>query len=201
MPTPGSDDTWPDPARPARPGLSAADCPLEAMRAEHLRQRRFCADMEALAATRVARPALALALLANLCRDLPLHHADEDQSLFPRLRQRAEEADDIDRLLNRLSAEHARAAALRPPLLVALACMADGAMPALEDRAALRAAAQAERRHMTIENAVVLPLAQMRLTRSDSRLMLDEMRARRTGAPPAEGPCRRISPPAEDPAP
>lgn len=90
------------------------------------------------------RPELARSILVNLCRDLPLRHADEDE---------------IDAMLDRLSADHDCDAAVRAPLPAALASMAEGALPVPEDRAALRALAQSERRHMLIENAIVLPQA------------------------------------------
>lgn len=178
-------------ARAAAVPLTAADCPLEAMREEHFRQRQFCIDMETLAGTDVPRPGLALALLVNLCRDRPLHHRDEDEGLFPRLSARALPEDEIAPLLARLSQDHA--AGGNDDLMAALACMADGALPAPEDRAALRAQALAERRHMTIENAIVLPLAQLRLTDPDKAALLGEMRARRDMGLPATGPCARVA--------
>lgn len=178
--------------RATAPPLSAADCPLEALREEHFRQRQFCKDMEVLADTAMPRPALALALLVTLCRDRPLHHLDEDEGLFPRLRARALPEDEIAPLLDRLSAEHAGATLADPGLLAALACMADGALPAPEDRAALRALAQSKRRHMLLENAVILPMAAMRLTAADRATLLAEMRARRASPPPARGLCARV---------
>lgn len=180
-------------ARAMPPALGHGDCPLEALREMHFLQRQICIDMEALADTTVAQPALALQILANLCRDLPLHHADEDEDLFPRLRQRATADDDIEALLDRLAADHRATAAQSEPLLAALECMADGALPAPEDRAALRALAQAERRHTTIENAIVLPLAKARLTRADRAALKAAMLARRAAPFAAEGPCRRVS--------
>ena len=176
-------------ARAAAPPLGPEDCPLEALREAHFLQRQICLDMETLADTTTARPALALAVLTNLCRDLPLHHADEDEGLFPLLRHRARDEDDIAPLLDRLSADHeAHAAAIRP-LLPALACMADHALPAPEDRTALRALALAERRHMIIENAIILPLAQIRLTAADRRQLIASMAARRAAPAALRGPC------------
>ena len=157
------------------------DCPIEALRAAHLVQRQVCQDMETLADTRIARPALALAVLTNLRHDLPLHHADEDEDLFPLLRERAQTEDEIGPLLDRLSSEHRADGDRRGAVLAALACMADGALPAPEDRAALRALAQAERRHMTIENAIVLPLARARLPQADLQRLSAAMAARRPG--------------------
>ncbi len=178
--------------RAVPPALGPGDCPLEALREVHFLQRQICIDMQALADTTIARPALALQILTNLCRDLPLHHADEDEVLFPRLRKRATADDDIETLLDRLAADHQAVAAQSEPLLAALECMADGALPAPEDRAALRALAQAERRHMTIENAIILPLARARLTRADRAALKAAMLARRAAPFTAEGPCRRV---------
>ncbi len=179
-------------ARAAPPALGPGDCPLEALREVHFLQRQICRDLEVLAETRVPRAALARGVLLNLCRDLPLHHADEDHDLFPLLRKRAEPEDEIDPLLDRLSADHSRDAGQRPPLLAALACLADGALPAPEDRIALLALAQSERRHMTIENAIVLPLARARLTDEDRTHLMAAMAARRDAPLAAEGPCRKI---------
>lgn len=181
-------------ARVVHRATGAPDCPLEAIREVHFFQRQICAAMELLANTDVARPALALTVLTNLCRDLPLHHADEDEDLFPLLRRRALEEDDIGPLLDRLLADHAATDAVRRPLLAALACMADGALPAPEDRAALRELARAERRHMTIENAVILPLARARLTKADRTALRVSISARHGAAFTPEGPCRRIPP-------
>ncbi|HMO08946.1 MAG TPA: hemerythrin domain-containing protein [Paracoccaceae bacterium] len=180
-------------ARAAAPPLGPGDCPLEALREVHFLQRQICLDMESLADTTTARPALALDVLTNLCRDLLLHHADEDEGLFPLLRQRALEEDEMDRLLTRLSADHVAIAAAIPPLLPALACMVDHALPAPEDRAALRALAQTQRLHMIIENAILLPLAQARLTDADRRQLIASMVARRASPPALRGPCARLS--------
>ncbi|MBW7057612.1 hemerythrin domain-containing protein [Paracoccus bogoriensis] len=185
-------------ARAAAPALGPGDCPLEALRESHFLQRQICADMEVLAEATFPRPELARSILVNLCRDLPLHHADEDAGLFPLLRARALPEDEIEALLERLSADHDRDQAARAPLLAALACMADGALPAPEDRAALKALAQSERRHMVIENAIVLPLARARLTAADLAALREGMAARRARPPAADDPCRKVLPATDD---
>lgn len=164
--------------------LDAAHCPIEALYEEHFQQRQMASDMEALAATRVPRPGLARRIVDNLVTNLPRHRIDEDESLFPRLRRRAEPADEIGPLLDRLAAEHVLLRALATALMPALGRLSAGALPAAGDRAALRHFAQAERRHLAIENALVLPLARLRLTAADKARILAEMRARRAGPPP-----------------
>lgn len=169
-------------ARAAPPPFDAAQCPIEALYQEHFQQRRMASDMETLAETRVPRPDLARRILETLGDALPHHRVDEDESLFPRLRHRALDEDEIGPLLDRLQEEHALLSAMAADIRPALACMAEGALPAPEDRAALHRFAQTERRHLSAENALVLPLARLRLTAADKAATLAEMRARRAGA-------------------
>lgn len=178
-------------ARAAPPQLSARECPIEAMYEEHFHQRQLCADMELLAATTHARPELARRILVNLCRDLPMHFDDEEKGLFPRLRARALPEDELDKTLNRLSREHEIAQAAFALLVPALACMADGALPASEDRDALCRLATSERRHLIVENAILLPLARLRLTEQDKSALMAEMCDRRAKPPRIDSACAR----------
>jgi hemerythrin-like domain-containing protein len=178
-------------ARAAPPQLSARECPIEAMYEEHFNQRQLCADMELLAATTHARPELARWILVNLCRDLPTHFDDEEKGLFPRLRARALPEDELDKTLNRLAREHEIAEAAFALLVPALACMADGALPAPEDRDALCRLAASERRHLIVENAILLPLARLRLTDQDKSALMAEMCERRHQPPRMDSACAR----------
>ena len=180
-------------ARAASPQLSAADCPIEAIYEEHFRQRQLCADMETLAAATRPRQELARRILINLCRDLPTHFEDEEQGLFPRLRARALLEDDLDETLTRLAREHDLAETAFALLVPALACMADGALPAPEDRAALNRLAASERRHLIVENAILLPLARLRLTDQDKAALMAGMRARRARPARLDTACSRAS--------
>jgi len=166
-------------ARPAPKQIDAALCPIEALYEEHFQQRQMAHDMETLVETRTPRPDLAKRILEGLGGALVHHRVDEDQSLFPRLRKRAKSEDEIAPLLDRLEAEHEQLRQMGENLMPALRCIADGALPAPEDRAALHSFAQAERSHLIAENALVLPLARLRLTDADKEATLAEMRARR----------------------
>lgn len=178
-------------ARAARPQLSASECPIEAIYEEHFNQRQLCADMELLAAATQPRAELARRILVNLCRDLPMHFDDEEKALFPRLRARALPEDELDKTLNRLAREHEIAEAAFALLVPALACMADGALPAPEDRDALCRLAASERRHLIVENAILLPLARLRLTEADKAALMAEMCARRQQPPRMDSACAR----------
>lgn len=176
-------------ARAAPPDLGAGECPIEAIHEEHFNQRQLCAGMESLAATTHARPELARRILVNLCRDLPLHLEDEEKGLFPRLRARARAEDALDATLAQLERQHETTISAFALLVPALACMADGSLPTSEDREVLFRLAASERRHLIIENAIVLPLARLRLTRSDKAALLAEMCARRARALQRDAPC------------
>ena len=178
-------------ARAAVPQLSATECPIEAMYEEHFNQRQLCADMEMLSAATRPRPELARRILVNLCRDLPAHFDDEENSLFPRLRVRALPEDELGKTLSRLAREHEIAQSAFVLLIPALVCMADGALPAPEDRDALYRLAAAERRHLIVENAILLPLARSRLTAEDKRALMAEMCARRDHLPAMDSACAR----------
>ena len=176
-------------ARVAPPRLRADECPIEAIYEEHFNQRQLCADMDVLAATTKPRRKLARRVLINLCRDLPAHFADEERGLFPRLRARALPEDNLEPTLALLARQHEVARQAFALLVPALACMVNGALPAPEDRAALQRLASAERRHLIVENAILLPLARMRLTEDDKRALMAEICASRRNLPDADAAC------------
>lgn len=178
-------------ARAALPRRRPDECPIEALYEDHFHQRQLCADMELLAATTMPRPDLAKHVLIILCRELPTHFKQEELGLFPRLRARAQPDDNLPPTLARLAREHVVAEQAFSLLVPALACMADGALPAPEDREALRRLAAFERRHLIVENAIVLPLARLRLTDDDKRGLMSEICANRDYAPAPDTPCAK----------
>lgn len=178
--------------RAGRVRLAAANCPFAIFTEEHFLQRQTCADMETLADAQLPCPDLAAAVLENLCHDLPQHLADEEQGLFPLLRTRATPEDEIEVLIARLVADHEVSEAAFFDLADVLEKMTGGTLPGAADRALLRASAVARRRHLILENAVLLPLARARLTEADRAGLLAQMRARRSASPQpvsAAAPC------------
>nr|WP_249139101.1 hemerythrin domain-containing protein [Actibacterium sp. MT2.3-13A] len=151
--------------------------PLDALAADHQRQRGLAEDLRALADADRPDPALARDLLARIEGELPLHMLDEDADLFPLLRRRALPEDDLDGFLQRLEAEHDEIARLEEAVVEGLqAVIAGGALP---DPSALHGFADANSRHMKLENAVILPLARARLTPDDLISLRLRMGARR----------------------
>lgn len=108
-----------------------------------------------------------------LADELSLHFADEEEDLFPLLRQRCQPEDDIERTLARLISDHRHSDADTPVLVTLLRGVAEGvATLTPEDRVSVTRYAAHSRRHLIVENAIVLPLARARLTGRD----LDRMR-------------------------
>lgn len=178
---------------PGHPGGLAADnCPLAALRDFHQAQRQVCADLEALAQSADPSPALAVQLLRRLSLDLVLHLRDEDEALFPLLMRRAMPEDALDQLVERLEADHRAIEAALPRAVQALASLA--ASEPVTPRAARQVVSLARqlRRHMILENAVALPIAELRLGPADKAALLARIRHRRLSPPEPAGPCRQI---------
>ncbi len=151
--------------------------------AEHQRHRQFCDLMQRAAMAPTYDETLVRWLLEFVVHDLALHVLDEEEDLFPLMRSRAQPEDDVDKVLGRLQAEHAKdltaAAAVRHHLE---ACLRQQAPINRNNvrRRALEAFAVQERSHLALENAVVLPLARLRLTERDL-LDLSNRLAKRRG--------------------
>jgi iron-sulfur cluster repair protein YtfE (RIC family) len=156
--------------------------PLDWFFAEHYRHRQFCRLVNEVALAHVF-DGERVSLLVNFLRyDLPLHIIDEEQDLFPLLRRRALPEDDVENVLGLLSAEHkadaVQAAEIRRILETALETQdAPGMDPTA--RKSLQAFAAQELRHLALENAVVLPIARLRLTTKDLVGMSRRLAARR----------------------
>jgi hemerythrin-like domain-containing protein len=115
---------------------------------------------------------------------LPLHIADEEQSLLPRLR-RAEPA--LELALNAMQVEHGEHAALLAQLLAELdrvgAAPEDGAARQRLAQVASRLAAELEH-HLAQEESLIFPRISALLTVEEQELIVAELRARR-GSPRA----------------
>ena len=162
--------------------------PIDYLFADHYRQRIICKHLDQIAfdpgTDQVAR--LAELALDYLDRDLPLHIADEEQDLFPRLRVRCGPEDRIEDILTQLSEEHARCQEMGLYLSAGLRRLAEG-RPSTQEDAFLEAAstfAENQRRHFGLEERVTLPLARKRLLPSDLEELGRSMAARRGAAYP-----------------
>jgi hemerythrin-like domain-containing protein len=144
--------------------------PIDWFTAEHYRHRQFCALMHELAESQAFEPEALSAVIAFLRHELGRHVADEEEDFFPLLRRRALPEDDIEAVLERLSGEHDGDRAFAHSVRAHLErCLETHTSPGLDPSVALAlgAFASQELRHLALENAVVMPLARMRLTRED----------------------------------
>jgi hemerythrin-like domain-containing protein len=157
--------------------------------AEHQRHRQFCDLMQRTSLASLYDEKALLWLLDFVVNELPMHVLDEERDLFPLLRARAEPEDNIDQVLDRLSDEHGkdldRATAVRRYLEACLR-MEVPIKRSYMRRRALEAFAIQERSHLALENAVVLPIARLRLSESDLAKLSRGLAARR-------GMVRRVS--------
>jgi len=174
---------------PDRPDLAGAMLPpprdllrdpLAYIAAEHGGQRALCSLMEDLAGAAGFDRDVAQAILRYLGQDFSRHVHDEENDLFPLLRDRCLPEDEIETVLGRLNAEHKDehrlAGDVAAQLTDQLQREAPALDPALRDR--LFQYARSLRRHLALENSIVLPLARTRLTPEDLAALSAAMRQR-----------------------
>lgn len=156
--------------------------PLAYISAEHSRHRLVCSALGRFASALAIEKDIVGKIVVFLLEDLPIHYRDEDEDLFPLLRLRGKAADNLGPILSRLAEEHQ--ASLRSSATIAklLARRLDA-----NDRVSRRVAdlmlayASEERRHLAIENGIVMVIARKRLNGSDLAALSRGMRARRGG--------------------
>jgi len=156
--------------------------PLNWLFAEHYRHRQLCQLIERVGVATVLLDEEAREILAFLRHDMPLHVIDEEDDLFPLLRRRCQPTDELDAVLGALSAEHRDDLQQARAVVTALEqALGGGGAPGFdrETRRLFTDFAQHERRHIAVENAVVLPIARLRLTAADLRSLSVRLAARR----------------------
>lgn len=159
--------------------------PLDFFFAEHFRQRKLCNLIEEMALADSLDPLLAKEVLVFLRDDMAMHVLDEEEDLFPLMRERCPPEDEIERVLSALSAEHAGDRHLAQLVTEGLETALRESLPVAVQpglREAMIDFARNERRHLALENSVVLPLARRRLSVDDlARLSARLLRRRHSG--------------------
>ncbi len=156
--------------------------PIDYIFADHFRHRAFCKIIDDIAGDETADMQMIAAAIRFLETDFGPHVVDEEEGLFPLLRQRAAPEDRIEDVLGQLSQDHADDEKDAAAIVTGLAGILEArgeypGGPAFRNLLAHFAAH--ERRHMTIENAIVLPLARARLKPEDLLDLGKRMAARR----------------------
>lgn len=164
-----------------KPPASLFAEPVEYIFAEHFRQRSLCSVLEQIAEQDPVDIEMAEAAQGFLETDFPLHVIDEEEDLFPLLRRRAKPDDGIKDVLGQLSHDHALDQFDAETLLEVLSRFVSDRTGCCSKAEAQRfkAFATNEKRHLICENAIVLPLARIRLTPADMHSFGRRMAARR----------------------
>lgn len=156
--------------------------PLNFFFAEHFRHRQLCDAIDRLAASTFFDADLIAEVVDFLRFEAPIHIIDEEEDLFPLLRRRCLPEDDLEGVLGVLSAEHKADGVLGKQVRDHLErCLAKRIAPGgdPEMRKAMSAFAAQERRHLALENAIVLPIARLRLGPEDLTGLAQRLAARR----------------------
>lgn len=152
------------------PPVDLALCrnPLDFLAEEHYRERSLCSLFDAVAETaRPDRAALAR-LLVFLETELPAHVHAEIGHFFPMLRARCPVEDEIGPVIDAVVAEHdATMGGLTELVHTLRVHLADGSACTDTERVLLHDFAAHVRRHVVIENAILMPIARVRLSRTD----------------------------------
>lgn len=171
-------------ARGERADVSYWDNPLDFIAEDHMHEREVCALIDQLVGGGPREGAALERILTFLGTQLPQHLADEEIDLFPLMLDRCEPDDEIDKVIDRLQFDHSHAIADAPAIVAIIQSLgASNAPPSAPDCQQLTAFAHHARRHLILENAVILPIARARLTLGDLTTMKTHMMQRR-GLPP-----------------
>ena len=153
--------------------------PLDFIAEDHLRLRAMCAELDRLAQTTTIEGPAISGVIEYLEHELPLLLADEDDDLMPRILSRAEPEDELPKLAKRLEKEHSKIADHLKAVTSGLAGLALATSKSDKLRTSMCDLADAARRHLILENAVLLPLAKARLTEEDLHALRSAMLKRR----------------------
>lgn len=154
--------------------------PLDFISEDHQRERQICAVIVALAGGASFDRQDAAKILRFLNEELNVHLRDETEDLFPLLVRRCNADDAIDTAIARIKVDQDQSVILMPAIRSTLSrCLDTGSQLTREERAMLTRFAGHVRRHVVAENAILLPIARARLTRSDLERLSHRMRSRR----------------------
>lgn len=158
--------------------------PLEFIREDHLRERQICVLIDEIASGGVPDKDTVNSVLGFLKRELPLHLKDEEEDLFPLLLQRCEPDEEIGKVIDKLLGDHAHAGQDTPSIIAILEELTlRDRSPSEKEREAMLAYAAHSRRHLILENAIILPISRLRLTAEDLQTLTKGMCHRRNLEP------------------
>lgn len=160
--------------------IDAVENPLDFIAEVHMREREICALIDKTVSAASMNKADIREILAFLEEQLPQHLADEQIDLFPLMLERCDPEDEIENVIGKLQNDHGHAKSDAPEIIAILRQWAEKpARPSEKQAGQMTAFAHHARRHLILENAVVLPIARLRLTKTDLKNMKRHMLERR----------------------
>lgn len=154
--------------------------PLEFIHEDHLRERQICSMLDAIAQGTSCSETEIADILGFLTTELPMHLKDEEEDLFPLLRRRCEPEDEIEKVIAKLQMDHHHAGEDTPQVVSVLEVITKSRRRLeTDERKTLTAYASHSRRHLILENAIILPFARLRLTAHDLETLYVRMCQRR----------------------
>ncbi len=154
------------------------DSPLDFIYADHLRQRVVAQLLHKVAEGRGSQEEIEN-LRQYLSHNFALHIADEEHGLFPLLRERCTQEDNIEKLLDRLGRDHKGDESMNDHVLKDLSQAVSGGELDDETQKRLHKFADHIKQHLVLENGVLLPIARVRLEEADLRNLSKNLRRRR----------------------
>lgn len=157
------------------------DDPIEFIFADHHRQRKASLILNMVAAGDFEETGIG-ALIKFMKEDFALHIADEELGFFPLLRERCLAEDQIEPLIARLVAEHKDDESVGDTVIALLEKRLAGEKLSYDATRRISAFAEHILQHLAIENAVLLPIARVRMDKASLKVlsgMLKERRATR----------------------
>lgn len=167
-------------ARGATTPNSPLENPLDFIAEDHMREREVCALVDKLVSARPIKAKEKQMILSFLTDRLPQHLADEEIDLFPLMLKRCDPEEDIRSVIDKLESDHLHAIADAPAIAALIEASRPEETPFSEvSRAQMADFAKHARRHLIVENAIILPIARARLTKEDLKTMRSHMLQRR----------------------
>lgn len=136
--------------------------PLDFIFAEHHRQRQAAMILNLIADGEFDTKGVNN-LIAFLEGDFALHVGDEELGFFPILRQLCQPEDNIDPLIARLVEEHKDDETISDDIIERLKKLRLGVPLDKGDKRRIHVFAEHLRQHLALENAVLLPIARVRM--------------------------------------
>ena len=154
------------------------DDPIEFIFADHLRQRQAAIILTMVAAGEFNTVGVKN-LVDFLKEDFALHIADEELGFFPLLREQCLAEDKIEPLIARLIDEHKGDESLGDEVIELLEALLKGEKLASGAAAKLSSFAEHILQHLAVENAVLLPIARVRMNNASLDALSGMLKARR----------------------